>query len=38
MTGRPIALVTGYELPDALRGTILEDIVETRLHEIIGAK
>jgi indole-3-glycerol phosphate synthase len=30
--------IFGYEVPDAIKGTILEQIVETKLHEIVGAK
>jgi indole-3-glycerol phosphate synthase len=30
--------ILGYEVPQAIKGTILEQIVETKLHEILGAK
>ncbi len=30
--------ILGYEVPQAIKGTILEQIVETKLHEIVGAK
>ena len=34
----PAPLVTGYRLPQSLEGTILEEIVETKLREVAGAK
>jgi indole-3-glycerol phosphate synthase len=30
--------ISGFEVPQAIKGTILEQIVETKLHEIVGAK
>jgi indole-3-glycerol phosphate synthase len=32
------AKILGHEVPQAIKGTVLEQIVEAKLHEIVGAK